>query len=280
MENGNLQYKETALQKWPQKRELEIYSVNVRNKQHKHIGQLFVFRDVTHEREVDRMKSEFVSLVSHELRTPLTSINGYADMLLEGDAGDINDEQTDFLRVIKRNSERLSLLINELLDVSRIEAGALKLSISRINIAELVYEVVKSIRPQIESKEQELDVEMPQDVPVVMADGNRITQILTNLISNAHKYTPREGKISVVVRPESNRFRIDVKDTGIGLSKDEQERLFTKFFRADNPSTQKVAGAGLGLWITNSLVEMHGGEMTVSSTPGKGSIFSFTLPLE
>lgn len=121
---------------------------------------------------------------------------------------------------------------------------------------------------------------MPEDVPVVMADGNRITQILTNLISNAHKYTSGKGKISVVVHPENNRLRIDVKDTGMGLSKDEQEKLVTKFFRADNPSTQKVGGAGPGLWITNSLVGMHGREMTVSGTPGKGSIFSFTLPLE
>jgi PAS domain S-box-containing protein len=276
----NIQYNETVVQKWPQKRELEIYSVPVKNKKKTHLGQLFVFRDATHQREVERMKSEFVSLVSHELRTPLTSIRGYVDMLLEGDAGEIKEEQADFLHVIKRNTERLTILVNELLDVSRIEAGAIKLNLAPLDIATSIREVVESIRPQIESKKQTIDVILPGDLPAVMADANRITQIFTNLISNAHKYTPEEGVISVIVHLEKKNLRIDVNDTGIGLTKEEQNKLFTKFFRADNPYTQKIGGAGLGLWITRSLVEMHGGEIHVSSTHGKGSKFSLSLPLE
>lgn len=280
MQTGDTQYREIVLQKWPQKRELEIYSVRVQNRNKEHVGQLFVFRDVTHQREVERMKSEFVSLVSHELRTPLTSITGYTDMLLEGDAGDIKEEQAEFLQVIKRNTQRLTKLVNELLDVSRIEAGAIKLNLVPVDAATLVKEVVESIRPQIESKKQTIDVVFSENIPALMADANRITQILTNLISNAHKYTQEKGIITIKVHVENNKLCIDINDTGIGLTKDDQNKLFTKFFRSDNPDAKKIGGVGLGLWITRSLVEMHGGNITVSSIPGKGSTFSISLPLE
>ncbi len=277
--NGESPQVEIAVQKWPQWRELEIYSKLVKAARGRHLGILYVFRDVTHEREVDRMKSEFVSLVSHELRTPLTSIVGYVDLLLEGDAGELNDEQTDFLEVVNRNAHRLSMLVTDLLDVSRIESGAIKLKRTELDLQALIQGVVDSMKPQLEAKKQMLKLRIGTKLPVVYADADRITHVLMNLLSNAHKYTPAEGNISISSSVEKDQVCVEVNDTGIGLSLQEQKRLFTKFFRAENPMTQEVSGTGLGLWITRSIVEMHGGEMGVSSTPGKGSTFSFTLPI-
>ena len=273
------QFTEIVAQRWPQQRELELFSTPVRTSNSEHLGRLYVFRDVTREREVDRMKSEFVSLVSHELRTPLTSIKGYIDLLMDGDAGELNEEQQEFLEIAKNNADRLVALINELLDVSRIESGKIELHRTALDLAGLISEVAQSLRPQIEAKGQHLILELNETLPTVLGDADRVTQILTNLLSNAYKYTPSVGTITVVVQAaEKDCVRVDVRDTGIGLSTEEQAKLFTKFFRARNRTTQEVGGTGLGLTITRSLVEMHGGVITVSSTPGEGSTFSFTLP--
>jgi PAS domain S-box-containing protein len=277
--NSNIKNRETVAQCWPQKRELEVYSSPVQNTKGRYLGRLYVFRDVTHERGGERLKSEFVSLVSHELRTPLTSIVGYVNLLLDGDAGELKEEQTSFLETIKRNSDRLTLLVSDLLDVSRIEAGAIQLKIKEVDLVPLVQGVVESLRLQIESKKQILNIDVGRELPLVLGDANRIIQILTNFLSNASKYTPPGGSINVAASLENEHVRINITDTGIGLSKEEQGKLFTKFFRAENPATQKVSGTGLGLWITRSLVEMHGGEIKVTSAPGKGSTFSFTLPV-
>jgi signal transduction histidine kinase len=272
-------YKETASQRWPQVRELEIYSTPVTNSEGETLGHLYVFRDITHEKEVERLKSEFVSLVTHELRTPLTSIVGYIELLLDGDAGQLQDEQTEFIRIIKKNADRLTLLVGDLLDVSRIEAGAIKLKISELDLLSLIQEVAQSLRHQIESKNQKLQINAPGELPVVQGDPTRITQIITNLLSNAHKYTHAGGSIWLSVSPEERRVRVAIRDTGIGISKNDQEKLFTKFFRAEHQDSDMVPGTGLGLWISRSLVEMQGGTMEVLSEPGKGSNFSFTLPL-
>jgi signal transduction histidine kinase len=280
MQGQDEEYKETVQQHWPQTRELEIYSSIVQPKKQENLGFLFVFRDVTHEREVERFKSQFVSLVSHELRTPLTSIRGYVELLLDGDAGELQDEQIEFLEPVLRNANHLTSLVNDLLEVSRIESGALKLKLEPLDLTPLIHEIVDQIRPQINAKEQHLTLNLPPESSHVVADSSRITQILFNLLSNATKYTDQKGKINVTVNAEGPLIRIDITDTGIGLSEDHQQQLFTRFYRADNPATRKVAGTGLGLWITKSLVEMHGGTITVTSQIGKGSTFSFTLPRE
>ena len=277
-EDSERQFTETARQRWPVMRELELFSTPVRDAGGEHLGRLYVFRDVTHEREVDRMKSEFVSLVSHELRTPLTSIKGYVDLILDGDSGEINEEQREFLTVAKRNADRLTMLVGDLLDVSRIESGAMKLKLSEIDLKPLIQGVAGLLRPHMEMKKQTLNIDVPAGLPRVSGDADRIIQILTNLVSNANKYTPSGGSISVGAREEEGRISIQVSDTGVGLSLEEQSRLFTKFYRAENPKTQGVSGTGLGLWITRSLVEMHGGEIRVSSNPGKGTTFRFALP--
>jgi PAS domain S-box-containing protein len=277
MNDRTSEKRESLTQIWPQKRELEIYSAPVENVSQEYLGQLFVFRDVTREREVERMKSEFVSLVSHEFRTPLTSIRGYTEMMLEGDAGDLNDEQTDFLKTVFRNATHLTEIVNDLLIVSRLEAGAIKLKLGCININDIIEDVIALLQPQIDAKQQNLKLRIPKNTPDALGDAQRVNQILLNLLSNAYKYTPANGSLSVNVSTKQGFISIDVKDSGIGLSKSELEQLFTKFYRAENPATIKAGGTGLGLWITRSLVEMHGGKISVVSKPGKGSTFTFTL---
>jgi signal transduction histidine kinase len=226
--------------------------------------------------EANRLKTEFVSMVSHELRTPLTSIQGYAELMLEDEQ--IVEEQRESLTLVKKNADRLLGLINDLLDLSRMEAGRLDLHRTRLDLARLIPEIAGSLRPLIEAKRQRLRLDLGEALPAVWADADRVTQILTNLISNAHKYTLVEGSITVAARRDDGFVRVDVSDTGIGLSPEDQAQLFTKFFRAHDRSPHAGRGTGLGLVITRSLVELHGGRITVSSAPGQGSTFSFSLP--
>lgn len=227
--------------------------------------------------ETNRLKTEFVSMVSHELRTPLTSIQGYAELLLEDER--IAEAHRETLTIVKKNSERLLGLINDILDVSRMEAGRLDLHRASLELARLIPEVAGSLRPLIETKRQQLKLDLGEALPAVWADQNRVTQILTNLISNAHKYTLMEGSITVAARRDDGFVRVDVSDTGTGISPEDQAQLFTKFFRARDRSSQAGGGTGLGLVITRLLVELHGGRITVSSVPGQGSTFSFSLPV-
>ena len=226
--------------------------------------------------EANRLKTEFVSMVSHELRTPLTSIQGFAELLLEG--GEIAGEARESLTIVKKNADRLLGLINDLLDVARMEAGRIELHRTSLDLAHLIREVAGSLRPLIEAKRQRLRLDLGDALPAVWADANRVTQILTNLISNAHRYTPVEGGITVAARRDDRFVRVDVRDTGIGLSPEEQAQLFTKFFRAHDRSPQAAGGTGLGLVITRLLVELHGGQITLTSAPGQGSTFTFSLP--
>ena len=266
-------------QHYPSVRDLQVYSAPVTDGEGRDLGRLHAFRDVTRERELDRMKDEFVSLVSHELRTPLTSIKGYVDLLLDGDAGEVTEEQKEFLDVVKSNSDRLVMLVNDLLDVSRIEAGRINLRLAPVDLAGSIEEVATSLQPLMEQKRQSLKLELPDDLPRVMADRDRVAQIMTNLLSNAHKYTLEGGAVSVRAKADRDEVEVEVSDTGVGMTQDELDKLWTKFFRAQNPATQDVGGTGLGLNITRSLVEKQGGGIGVRSEPMKGSTFSFTLPV-
>ncbi|GEM_PF-849383 len=243
------------------------------------VGVIGAAVDISERKALERMKDEFVSITSHELRTPLTSIKGFVDLLLAGEVGELNDEQREFLGIVKDNTDRLVALISDLLDLSRLESGRMELRCAPLGLAGVVRNVASTLRPQIEAKQQVLALELSDGLPAVLADRDRLTQILTNLLSNAHKYTPRQGRITVSARVDGEQVRIDVQDTGVGLTADEQARLFTRFFRARNRATRDASGTGLGLVITRSLVELHGGRLTVFSVPGEGSTFSFTLPV-
>jgi signal transduction histidine kinase len=229
--------------------------------------------------EANRLKSELISIVSHEMRTPLTSIQGYVHLLLEGASGPLPDEQRKFLTIVYDNSVRLLSLINDLLDLARIEAGRLDLHQGAVDLAAAIQAVADDLRPLLRAKSQTIALDLPDDLPAVWADHDRAIQILTNLISNAHKYTPDGGHIAVSARADGDHVAVGVRDDGIGLSDAEQAQLFTRFFRASNATVRRTSGTGLGLAITHSLVELHGGQLRVVSAPGQGSTFSFTLPL-
>ncbi len=265
-------------QQWPNRRDLELFSTPVQGVDNKPVGRLYVFRDITREREVDRMKSDFVALASHELRTPLNAINGFVSLLLDGAAGPLSEQQGHLLGVAKRNSDRLTVLVTDLLDLSRIESGKIELQCTALNIATLIRHVATLLHGELEAKQQRLMLELPEGLPDVSGDPDRVVQILLNLLSNAHKYTPAHGHITVAAHAEQEYLQVDIHDTGVGLAPDEQSQIFTKFFRVQNHMTQDVGGTGLGLAITRSLIDLHGGEIAVQSTQGQGSTFSFTLP--
>jgi len=241
------------------------------------LGIVTALRDITREVEADRAKTEFVSTVSHELRTPLTSIKGYVDLLYAGAAGPINEVQKRFMGIVKNNADRLTLLINDLLDISRIETGRLKLDMKAVDMVQVVGEVAESLRGQIEEKGLRLELTMPSQPIEVYGDRARLIQIVTNLLSNAYKYTD-EGWIHLTVSMVEDNVRIDVADSGIGISLEDQTKIFERFYRADTPVVEGRGGTGLGLSITKDLIELHGGRIWVQSELGVGSTFTVLLP--
>jgi PAS domain S-box-containing protein len=246
-------------------------------------GDVVVLRDITPEIEADRAKRQFISDVSHELRTPLTAIRGYVDLLLlsarTNDA--IPEQQAEFLKIIKTNASRLMDLINDILDISRFEAGKIQLSFEQVDIRDIVQDVTQSLRLEAEKKQMKVQVEIEEGLPEIPADRKRLTQVAFNLYSNAIKYTFDNGAIAVraFLNP-AGLLQIDVEDTGVGMSPAQRKKLFQPFYRADNPLRERSGGTGLGLLIAKSIVEEHGGEMWVTSEQHKGSTFSFVLPLE
>ncbi len=246
------------------------------------LGTVSIFRDITHEVEVDRLKSEFVATVSHELRTPMTSIRGYVDILLMGAAGALNENQAHFLEIVKNNTERLNVLVNDLLDVSRIEAGRVSLSIQPVDLVEVTREIITRFikRSQDEHKVLDISINVEESVPRALADTERIRQVIDNLVDNAYNYTPADGKIEVSLKKTDGMVQVDVKDNGIGIPIEQQERVFDRFFRGEDPLVLATPGTGLGLSIVKQLVEMHHGKIWMFSTgvPGQGSTFSITIP--
>jgi PAS domain S-box-containing protein len=247
---------------------------------------LHVAKDITEKKryeerlkELDTMKSDFVSSVSHELRTPLTAIKGSVDNMLDGLTGALNEKQTRYLVRIKSNADRLSRLINDLLDLSRIEAGKIELKPLRVDLGRLASDIAETMRPIAAEKLIDLDIASVAPGMTAWADRDKITQVLMNLIGNALKFTPPNGKVSVAVeRDGDNCVRVSVSDTGPGIARGEAAKIFDKFYQIANADKQKTRGTGLGLSISKSLVEMHGGKIWMDSEIGKGSTFCFTLP--
>ena len=233
-------------------------------------------------------KSDFVSFVAHELKNPMTSIKGYTELLAGGAVGEINEMQTNFLQTIRSNVERMSTLVSDLNDNSKIEAGRLRLEYKATDASELVDDVVRTLTRQIEDKKQALEISILPSLPPMWADSTRVGQVLTNLLSNAYKYTPEGGVIQIGVEETANQWDLDgaprvihlwVKDNGIGLSIEDQQKMFQKFFRSDDPKAREAPGTGLGLNITKSLVEMQGGRIWFESEYRAGTTFHFTVPV-
>lgn len=227
----------------------------------------------------NQAKSEFISLVTHELRRPMTVIKGYTSLMTTGMVGPLTDQQKQFLEIMQRNLERMSVLISDLSDINRIESGRMKFEIRPFSIAHVIEDATASLRESLSAKRQTLTIEIPSDVPEVLADPKRIDQVLSNLLSNAHKYTPVEKNISIQVTYDTHCVQVAVVDNGIGISEENQQKLFTQFFRAEDHAVREQEGWGLGLSIVKKMVEAQGGEITFKSQLGVGSTFTFTIPL-
>ena len=244
------------------------------------LGTVYLFEDITREKEIDQMKSDFISLVSHELRTPLTSIIGFVSFILDGKAGAINDRQRNSLARVQRQSKRLAALINDLLDISRIESGRIQMEQESISILEIVIQRLEEIRPQADEKSIRLALTAPESIPDILGDEARMGQVFTNLIGNAIKFTPDNGEVSVKVEVDGNLLHVEVIDTGPGIPAEERQKIFDKFYQLSDISTRQQGGSGLGLSITKSIVEAHGGKLWIDDgNQGKGSNFQFVLPL-
>ena len=244
------------------------------------LGTVYLFDDITREKEIDQMKSDFISLVSHELRTPLTSIIGFVSFILDGKAGAINDRQRNSLARVQRQSKRLAALINDLLDISRIESGRIQMEQEPISLLEIVTQRIEEIRPQADEKSIRLDLTAPESVPTILGDEARMGQVFTNLIGNAIKFTPNNGEVSIRVRVDGSLLHVEVIDTGPGIPAEERQKVFDKFYQLSDISTRQQGGSGLGLSITKSIVEAHGGKLWIDDgNQGKGSNFQFVLPL-
>jgi len=235
---------------------------------------VWTVRDVSERARLDRLKSEFVATASHELRSPLTSIKGFAELLALSD--DLNDREREFAEMILLSADRMVELANDLLDVASVEAGQIELRRRAVDLGEAVDEVAALMRPRFEEKGQQLDVEVEGRVPRALADPARVRQVLTNLLTNAHLYTGDGGRVAVTVEAEDRFVSLVVSDTGQGMTAEEVEQVFDRFYRAGDGD--RATGTGLGLSIVRSLVELHGGTIEVESEPGRGTTFRVRLP--
>jgi len=233
-------------------------------------------------KRIDEMKSEFVSVASHELRTPLAAIKNAVQLILQGKTGEINENQKNFLSMADRNISRLTNILNDLLNLSRIESGKIDLNFEELDPRTLIEFILSSLKPQADGKSLQLSIEIQRELPAVYGDREKVEQILTNLVGNAIKFTPEGGEITVSALPSPrgrNKLAISVRDSGIGISEDQFEKIFEKFHQVEGSLHRSVSGTGLGLAITKGLVEAHHGEIWVESQIGKGSTFTFTLSI-
>ena len=234
-------------------------------------------RDITEEKKLEDMRSQLTSIITHELRTPLTSINAYLDLALAGKLGIISKDLESALQIIKRNSDRLFEMSNDLLDLKKLETGNMSLNMENLELQELIENNIQEIKPLMDEKNQNLHIKLPERPLMIKGDHVRLNQILTNLLSNANKFTPKNGHITIHVKETKKSIQIRISDTGIGIKKEDLTRVFTPFANIQKPTY--VKGTGLGLSVTKALIKAHEGRIKVQSDgEDKGATFTLTFP--
>jgi signal transduction histidine kinase len=228
--------------------------------------------------EASKHKSQFLANMSHELRTPLNAIIGYTELIIDGIYGETPEKALAVLKRVESNGRHLLGLINDVLDFSKIEAGQLKLALAEYSMKDVVYKVYSAVEPLAVKKKLSFKIDVPPDLPAGHGDEQKLTQVLLNLVGNAIKFTD-SGEVAVKVAPANGTFSVAVRDTGPGIDPANQEKLFEEFQQADNSITKAKGGTGLGLAISRRIIEMHGGRLWVDSSPGKGAVFTFEVPL-
>jgi PAS domain S-box-containing protein len=240
------------------------------------VGASTIARDITDEKILEQMKSDFVGTVSHELRTPLSAVKGFLELVADGEAGPINETQREFLSIAVRNSDRLGALINDLLDMNRIESNRLELRFEPVDIAALLADVQATFRQEAYTKGLTIRENLVE-LPLILGDKARLIQVFCNLVSNAIKYTPN-GEIEIKATPRGDTVEVSVRDSGIGMTPEETAQLFTKFFRGSNRVVTESRGTGLGLVIAKAILQAHDATIDVESRPGEGTCFRVVLP--
>jgi len=262
----------------PSKKILTSFSAPIVDERGRFLGVVKLLHDVTTERLLEQVRNEFISFITHELRTPLTSVCGFLSLVLGGHAGELTDAQQRYLEAAVRQAQRLERLVNNLLDVSAIEAGRLELQLSHFDVVTAIAETVEMLRPQAIAKSIELRVQ-PADEPLfIVADRERIVQVLTNLVGNAVKYTPAGGRATIAPSATPEGIRVEVADTGRGIPANDLPSIFDKFTRVRSDTLASARGTGLGLAVSKGIVDAHGGRIWAESLPGQGSRFFFTIP--
>lgn len=239
------------------------------------VGRLFLYHDISREKSIDRMKSEFIAVASHELRTPMTSIKGSVDLILSGFAGEITADSQELLEIAQKSCDRLVRLINDILDLAKIEAGQVKLHLVPMDLTDIVEHAIRGVKSLADQGEVALHIERAPDLPQVEVDKDRIEQVVTNLLSNAIKFAPAKSIVTVDLRPENGWVQCSVIDRGPGIAEADLPKVFGKFQQV---GAKKKGGTGLGLAITQALIAEHHGKIWVESTVGQGTRFIFRLP--
>jgi len=261
-----------------EKKTLEISSLSIL-KEGDRIGGLIILHDITHEKIVEKMKTEFVSIAAHQLRTPLSGVKWALSLLLEEDAGKLNEEQKSLIEKSYSSNERMINLVNDILNVARIEEGNYVFKLEPAHLEDLVKKTIDSCQELSEKKGILIDYKEPTDpFPLIMADSEKITLAVQNLIENAVKYTQPAGQVTISLKNDTNKIEFSIKDTGVGIAEEQKERIFTKFFRAPNVMRMETDGTGLGLFISKNIIESHGGKIWFESEENAGSTFYFWLP--
>lgn len=259
---------------------LEVSTIPMMRGEEK-LGSLVILHDVTREKMVERMKTEFVSISAHQLRTPLSAIKWTLRMLLDGDLGEITKEQREFIEKTYSSNERMISLINDLLNVTRIEEGRYLYKPTLADLGAICQDVISSYEGEAEKRKLKLEFKKPEKkLPKVMLDIEKMKLVINNLVDNAIKYTPSGGKVTISLNYGKKEIEFSIKDSGVGIPKDQQERIFTKFFRGANVITVETEGSGLGLYIAKNVIEAHGGKIWFESEEGSGTTFYFTIPIK
>ncbi len=242
------------------------------------VGHVWTVRDVTQQKLANKMRDQFLDSATHELRTPLANIKAYAETLVLSDMADV-EQQKDFCNTINAEATRLARLIDDLLSISSIEVGSLTLTRQNVDLERLLKEVITKVRPQMEQKHITFECHLPAKFPSMHIDKDKISATLINLLGNAAKYTPAEGRVTMRIRIEQDQLLVDIADTGIGIAEEDLPHVFDKFFRGQDQRVQHESGTGLGLSLAREVVQLHGGKLTVQSEWDKGSTFTVSLPV-
>jgi PAS domain S-box-containing protein len=252
----------------------------VRDEGEKILGAVTVLRDITTLKEINKIKSQFVSMVAHELRAPLAAIKGWLEVILSGEAGGDAEQNKQWLQRAMDRSDSLLALVNDLLVINRMEAGKIAQKMEPVLIKDVIKKIVDFLKPEAEKRKVTLTIELPENLPSIQADLRDMEKLFTNLVSNAIKFNRKNGSVTIKGEVEGSSIHLSVKDTGIGISADHLSHIFDDFYRADDEKIKKISGTGLGLTIAKKIVNSHFGRIEVESEPEKGTLFSVFLPLE